>query len=347
MARYGLLAALLLLASQPASASAPENGETAKPPQGFVSAALQGDLSDIGTTLEGPFAARFEARFLHGEDDAAAGTADPEVARLITLYRTYWRKALLEPDAREALEDELAAAVSEVTGEPAGTAVSALPQFLDAKGYYTISGRTPPLLELIVWKASRTEETPVRLSDGEHSIPVIYLEDFESRGWSSFATFGRASTGGWSDSDGLHCVTESYDTSSENFHISFLKHEGRHYVDFTRYPALAAPDLEYRAKLEELAFAEDRMERLLAKFSGNAALIETAPHSLASYRVIEHMAEHVLGEAPAPDGLVDAARALADRPADELHAAALALLAAHDAQLQAAGAETAQGVIHP
>ena len=343
MLRSGLIATLLLIS--PWISSLAQEPETA-PPRTFVSAALQGDLSDVEATLEPSFAARFEARFLEGADDVAEKADDPVVAELIKLHRIYWRKALLDPDARESLEDGLATQVSDVTGMPSGTALESLPGFLEERDYHVITGRTPPLLELIVWKTNRTETTPISLSDGEHEIPVIYLEDFKSRGWSRFATFGRASPGGWSDSSGLHCVTESYDTASENFRISFLKHEGRHYVDLTHYPALAPPDLEYRAKLEELAFADETMERLLAKFSGNAALIETAPHSLANYRVVEHMAAHLLGETPEPEGLADAATALSGRPVSELNGAALVLLEAHNAALQDAGdPETVTGVI--
>jgi hypothetical protein len=219
-------------------------------------------------------------------------------------------------------------------------AFEALAGFIEARGYRAITGRTPPLMDLIVWRRDRVEETAVELTDGTHAVPVAYMEEFVSRGWSHFATFGRASTGGWADRNGLHCVAESYDLDSESFAVSFLKHEARHFVDYVPYPSLESADLEYRAKLTELIYANQLLPELLAGFAGNAARVADAPHALASWHVVHDLSREILGS-ERPEDLAG----LASVAADEVRTVARRLLAAHDEALRAAGAETTRGVL--
>ena len=54
--------------------------------------------------------------------------------------------------------------------------------------------------------------------------------------------------------DTLYCVEWAYAPDTENFEVSYLKHEAQHLADFQRFPGLPSAELEYRAKLTELAF---------------------------------------------------------------------------------------------
>ena len=55
-------------------------------------------------------------------------------------------------------------------------------------------------------------------------------------------------------SNGLFAIGDC-DRTSETFLVSYLKHEARHFADTLDFPNLSGADLEYRAKLTELAFA--------------------------------------------------------------------------------------------
>ena len=104
------------------------------------------------------------------------------------------------------------------------------------------------------------------------------MDDFLTLGWKDYATLGMTSSGGWAAKESIYCLTWAWNHDSENFRVSVLKHEGRHVADFKRYPMLDALDLEYRAKLTELAFADTTLISLLNNFTSNAASNPASPH---------------------------------------------------------------------
>lgn len=319
---------------------------TVEPSGAFVTAALHGDLSKIVDDLEPEFANRFRERFINGLNDVP-DEDDAAIKILITNYRAYWRAALLDPERREQHEvqlgEELARLIPALNTDNPITAVK---PFIEAHGYHGIAGRTPPLLELIVWRRNRSENTEIELTDGVMEVPVIYLEEFVSRGWSSFATFGRASSGGWTDKTGIYCVAESYDLDSEKFQVSLLQHEARHFADYQLYPELEGADLEYRAKLTELAFAGQTLQSLLVGFSARGARIDNAPHALANWYVIHDMLEEL---ALGPTAGINSASsdALVALPAADIRHTARLLLSKHDRDLEAAGAQSVKGILLP
>ncbi len=246
----------------------------------------------------------YRANALRGD---LSGVADPLIRELGRVYQAYWRAALLNPDRRESVENEHGIEVLRAIAlhAPAHKDISQdkifnrIAEVIAERGYQAIGGRTSPLLELIVWRENRHETVLVELTDGEFEIPITYQQDFVIRGWAHFATFGEASAGGWATRDGLFCVTEAYDTGSENFLVSFLKHEGRHYVDYEKYPSLPGADLEYRAKLTELAFANDTLFSLLRKFEVHARPSKDAPHSQANWQVTRVLTRKLQLQEPA------------------------------------------------
>jgi len=89
------------------------------------------------------------------------------------------------------------------------------------------------------------------------------------------------------------------------------------FADKERFGELLSWELEYRAKLTELALARTTLAGLLQAFSNNQGDDPAIPHSYANKRVLSAIrAEARLGEN---------AR-LADAPPEAIHAAALAVL---------------------
>jgi hypothetical protein len=212
---------------------------------------------------------------------------------------------------------------------------------IEKRGFHSFSDYSPPLRDLMIWREQSVKTYNVELTDGTVTVPVVFMRNFYSQGWSYFATFGLTSTGGWAAADALYCVAWMYDRESENFNVSYLKHESRHFADYTRYPKLQETELEYRAKLTELAFASSSLQRLLREFSKNAAPNPDSPHTYANYQVSSDLYQAIFNSPlPAtgnPWELISAGR---------VNPAARALLAEHTRKLESAGAADVKGVIY-
>lgn len=106
-----------------------------------------------------------------------------------------------------------------------------------------------------------------------------------------YLTFGRYGTGGWASPDGtIHCVEQAYDFASERFLVSLLKHEAQHTVDMKRFPGITPAELEYRAKLVELHYANDL--GLLQKFLSEADESKTSDsHAIAAARIKRELSD--------------------------------------------------------
>jgi hypothetical protein len=193
----------------------------------------------------------------------------------------------------------------------------------------------------MLWARQDTTRHDVELTDETRPVTVVMVGDFLVKGWAEFATFGRASTGGWATDDALFCLADDYDLDSEKFRISYLKHETRHRADYDRFPALEQIDLEYRAKLTELAYADTSLFSVLETFLHNAQPNPAAPHAYAADALVRDLSG-VLFDAKRPD---DPERWRKVAPA-RIHRAARELLARNTAALEAAGASTVTGVIY-
>jgi len=317
-----------------------------------------GDLSDAGELFASEpedqgsvmLGNKFNRRFNDRSDGLDLSHIDNKKVRLIAeLFQDYWRDALLQVAPLEELEftlkDELDTMLTEHGFAGALDDEDALLENVVAlireEGYFALSGRTPPLLELMIWTSNEVDIQSVELTDGIYEVEINHLDDFVSYGWSNFATFGMTSTGGWAKKDGLYCLCKKYDLESERFRLSFLKHEARHYADFELYPELQASDLEYRGKLTELAFSEDGMYGLLTHFFNAANRVENAPHPLANWYVIDGLSRHLLGgERPADASAWEAI------PKEQIRQTAKLLLDEHDAALDDLGSKLTKGVIN-
>lgn len=335
-------------------ATSPARASTSPLVQRYYSLALQGDLSRAAELFssaeslsedEAALRDHFLGRFQSGEEDPAPATTDPLVAELITTYQHYWRRSLLGELSAEEGEAEIERAVGELLkhhGVADGKEESALARArseVERRGFHMLGGRTLPLMDLLIWENEALERYAVELTDGTQPVEVVFLSGFLARGWADYATFGKAHTGGWAADDRLYCRQADYDVGSEKFRVSYLAHEARHFADYSRFPALDSIELEYRAKLTELAFAENLLPDLLESFTSRGESRSRAPHPFANYAVIRDLRARLAGgEDTTPEdwASVDPAR---------VRTLAHQLLDENTAALEGAGAATTRGVI--
>lgn len=293
---------------------------------------------------------RFVRRFIERSDGLDLSGIDAPVVRTIAeLFQSYWRDALTQSAPLDELEDRLTRRLDELlvtrgyasSLEDEDKLAENVEALFREEGYFAQGGRTPPLLDLMIWTKDEVATESVELTDGTYEVDVHYLDDFISYGWSNFAAFGMMSTGGWAREDGLYCLCRHYDRDSERFKLSFLKHEARHFADYKLYPELQPSDLEYRGKLTELAFSDEGMYRLLEQFHNSANRVEDAPHPLANWYVIEGLSKLLLdGKWP------DDAMAWSAIPREQIRQAARRLLEVHDSRLAGLGSLTAKGTVN-
>ena len=306
-----------------------------------------GEPDDRGSKM---LADRFERRFVERSDMLDLTRIESPVVREIAeLFQSYWLDALMQTAPRDVLEERLKGRLDDMlidhgfasALDDEDTLFENIEEFIRREGYFAQSGRTPPLLDLMIWTTNDMTVESVELTDGTYEVELNSIGDFVSYGWSSFAAFGMAGNGGWAKKDGLYCVCQHYDLNSERFKLSFLKHETRHYADFQLYPELQPADLEYRGKLTELAYSEEATYRLLEQFAKAANRVDNSPHPLANWYVVEGLSKHLMeGERPTDSSAWESV------PKEEIRQAARRLLEEHDAMLATVDPKTAKGMIN-
>ncbi|HMK31267.1 MAG TPA: hypothetical protein VK473_16405 [Terriglobales bacterium] len=312
-------AALACLVVQGAAAQlAPVALNRADPPQPALDAkaaveratglALQGDAAAAVKALADPPAADFKGkdadfracmlkRFGSADSQPAIQNfGDPWIDSLATDYLTYWRQSLTKPGEREQAERELRSRVSTLLAPSFSkdadfdAAEDAIQGEARKRGFYVLLGRTPPLRELMLWKKTTVEQRQVNLPEGLQSVRVSYLDDFLLRGWSYYATCNSRSAGGWATEEGLFAVVPAYDSlDDETFSVNFLAHESQHFADKKNFPNLESWELEYRAKLVELALADRSQAATLELICENRTESKDSPHGYADFRVVDDL----------------------------------------------------------
>lgn len=254
---------------------------------------------------------------------------DSGLQKILLAYQKYYRDAFyLERSAEDAaghLQARLADRFRTDRAAPLDELEERAAEAFRAGGFHFLGGRTGGYYGPYIWRTEELRRYAVELPEGVQEYAVKLLDGFLMESWLNYLTFGMSGTGGWSNGDGLiHCVKHCYDPDSESFRVSLLKHEAQHAADQARYPGMSSEDLEYRAKLVELIYSEER--QLLKQFLLEADSTKTASgHGLAAGRIIRGF-ERLLR--------VDRG-GLAELPAEEVRATARALFAESGEELAA------------
>jgi hypothetical protein len=219
---------------------------------------------------------------------------DPWVGALEMNYIKYWHRSLTRPKQREDAERELRTAISKLLKRPITSdsdfdaAEDAISSESEKRGFHVLLGRTAPLRELMVWQQQTIEHRQVELPETRQSVTVYFLDDFVSRGWGSYATCERRSAGGWATEKGLFAVIPAYKSlDDETFSIRFLAHESQHFADKHALPKLESWELEYRAKLVELALADSSQASTVELICENRGASKDSAHGYANTRVVD------------------------------------------------------------
>lgn len=154
------------------------------------------------------------------------------------------------------------------------------------RGFHFLDGKTGGYYGPYVWKTTESMLYDVELPDEVQPYTVKLLDGFVIKSWPDYLSFGKISTGGWTDADGIiNCVKSTYNFDSENFRVSLLKHEAQQARDLTLWPDMPSALLEYRAKLVELIYSMER--NLFAQFVREAdSSDDSNGHSAAAYRIV-------------------------------------------------------------
>lgn len=224
------------------------------------------------------------------------------LSEILPVFRAYWTGAIINSEGHDQAERELDRQLSAIleiddTNEIEPTIVNRL----QSNGLYALMGRTGRLRELMIWRTQNEEIQRVELPEGEVSTTVFYLDDFISTGWSSYFSCDALGTGGWARNDGLYVVVPRWkNLDEERFRVSLLAHESQHFQDYIRFPDLIGWELEYRAKLVELALAEADQAELIKHFTANQGDDKDDAHSNANREVMKDLRAYLNVGADAP-----------------------------------------------
>ena len=217
----------------------------------YKSLALQGDLRraeslfigmnpDTASVSDIELSERFQVRFIEQSEDLSPGTGDAFTDAVVSAYRKYWVLALMGDMSKQEGEHFLESSLRRVLSRqgkaefssPSASLFELVGEIFDEKEVHYLDTPAPPLRDLFLWRKEENRKYQVRLTDRTQKVSVTFISDIYSLGWKQFAALGLVATTGWVEGERLYCVEWAYDRSSENFEVSYLKHESRHLADF-------------------------------------------------------------------------------------------------------------------
>lgn len=273
-------------------------------------AALQGDMASALNILDSLDAGRFSnkdsvtAQCIRTTFTTPPQDEDlPPISRaVLSAYRSYWQVVMLRRTPTKEAEAQLLASLKTILanqGNPDTTFTSldfaseAARVAITREGLFALAGVTSPYYELMLWKKQSPKTYHVQLPERAIDAHVVFLDSFISLGWAGYATCGLAHSGGWATKDSLFAVLSAYDTTSEDFRVSYLAHEAQHFSDYGQFPQLEQPELEYRAKLTELAESEESTLGLIQTFAEYSGQDRAVPHHLANFWVVKDLSRNI------------------------------------------------------
>lgn len=259
------------------------------------------DKSKI-SALERSIVEKYKERF---SSEYPRNRSESYVNRIIDTFRRYWHKGLLSEFEQEEgfqwvfgelspLAKERGFEVSKFSEDEFERMAKFLMNELKKDGFYSIIGRVKPFLNIMVWKNEYEKDYSVELGgSAPQNVKVLFMDDFLELGWGAYATFDILYVGGWAKKDKLFCVKPAYDLKSENFAVSYLGHEARHFADYKLFPKLDQLDLEYRAKLTEILLSESTYEDVLDKFFHEQKKDIKNPHAFSAHLIMTKLSERL------------------------------------------------------
>lgn len=252
------------------------------------------------------FKSKYENRFKYEYDKTDYFLKNDTALNSINrIYQDYWRKSLIDNSTNfdKPFEKKILGFLKSENFKikftdlriNMKTLVDVYKSYIKSKGYHGGYGKVGSLFDFLVWKNESDTTYNVKLICDTVLVNVTFMTGFISLGWEEYATFGKYYPGGWSTSTSLFCVKESYDLKSEKFLVNYLSHEGQHFSDLKRYPKLVQKDLEYRAKLTELYFADNYIYSLIKLWINNSKYDINNAHPFANYCIIRDMSKLLFG----------------------------------------------------
>jgi hypothetical protein len=214
------------------------------------------------------------------------------------IYQNYYRNVfwmnIPNEDAKKLLFQELWIFCGSKSDLPNDDNIEyEIAKIVKAEGYEYLGGDTQGFCGPYIWESSTKVTYEVELPSGIEPYTIIMMDRFISRSWLDFISFGKTGAGGWvGKNETLCCVSSLYDTESEEFNFSFLKHEAQHAYDKKKYSDITTVDLEYRAKLVELIYwsNDEKIKNILNEADNSNP---DNSHSVAAYRIINELSEKI------------------------------------------------------
>ena len=292
-------------------------------------------------------------RFLYRTENFEYHTSDPDIIDMFKRFQNYWRSVIIEkvplPLADSLFRDEMNHFLKrhykpEYSIEKIHEEYYGLFQgYFTSKNLHGIAmAKTGHLYDLYLWKQEDEKIYDIDLPEGQSvNVPVVFMRNFISNGWSHYTTFGHSFSGGWATPNKLFCVEESYGPKDEEeFLISYVSHEGQHFSDYKIFPKLKQADLEYRAKLTELVLAQTTTYELIDKFITNSKNDISHAHPYANYMVIRNLSKALFKSDYSSDQTKWKAVSV-----KKINTTALKLLEAHTQTLKKLGPESVEAYI--
>jgi hypothetical protein len=248
---------------------------------------------------------KMDARFVSREEVFENTSGNKIVNDISNIYREYWRVELMKPKPESRTDSTLYNNIADYLLSNKLTSLSkdslrknikddsVLKEIIEKEGFKVDFKFRNGFQELFIWNKESTKKYEVILPKDTVKTTVVFIESYHINGYDEFATFGDSQVGGWAikESATLYCNKGTYDLNSENFEVSYLKHESLHFTDLNNYPNLSAADLEYRSKVIELMYCtEETIYDEIGRFINGAKKAKRDnSHPYANYILIQNM----------------------------------------------------------
>ena len=247
------------------------------------------------------------ARFVL-KDEIIENTSDNKIINDVSnIYRNYWRSELLKENPENRTDTTLYINLTNYIYSNHLTTLSKdslfknikndseLKRIIESQGFKANFKFRNGFQELFIWNKETVKDFEVILPKDTINSKVVFIEEYNLTGYDYFASCGKTQVGGWAikESATLYCNKGQYDLSSEQFNISYLKHESLHFTDLNEYPNLSSTDLEYRAKIIELMYCTEKSiyQKIAEYIHGADRSDRNHSHPYANYVLIENMSK--------------------------------------------------------